>query len=130
MLTYSDELPARLFVCSKKQVLCIWSSHCNPIISCLIKTQNGCLSGASLLKLPSCPEKKRYLLVNIFSSYQLFRSTQNNKSGVCVTGQEVLIFHLDICYAISRSSTKVKIIGEVHGHRMFLFQLRTYTKMR
>ena len=39
----SDEVLALLSVCSKLQVICIWSSwwHCHPIISCFIKIQNG-----------------------------------------------------------------------------------------
>jgi len=42
-LKMSNEVLARLSVCRKVQMICIWYSwcHCNPIISCFIKIQTG-----------------------------------------------------------------------------------------
>jgi len=39
----SDEVLVLLSVCSKVQMICMWSSwcHCHPIISYFIKIQNG-----------------------------------------------------------------------------------------
>jgi len=49
----TDEVLAWLCVWSKLQMICIWSSWCHPIVSCLIKTQTDWfnLSGASLSRL-------------------------------------------------------------------------------
>jgi len=54
----SDEVLAWLSVCSKVQVVCIWSGWCNchPIISCFTKIQNG--SAFLVLAYPGCPGKQ------------------------------------------------------------------------
>ena len=51
----SDEVLAWLSVCSKVQMICIWSSWCHshPIFSCFIKIQNG--SAFLVLAYPGSP---------------------------------------------------------------------------
>jgi len=81
----SDEVLAWLSLCSKVQMMCIWSSwcYCHPIISCFIKIQNGYTF--LMLAYPDCPEKQAIKCRDVTESAkiwirQMWKKTAAKKS--------------------------------------------------
>jgi len=57
-MSLGDEVLVWLPVRNEVQMICMWSSrcHCHPIISCVIKIQNG--SAFLVPAYPGCPGKE------------------------------------------------------------------------
>jgi len=67
------------YVCSKMQIICIWSSwcHCHPIISCSSKIQNGLPFWCRFTQ--GCPRKKAIKRSSRYVLYMAFPDTLLNK---------------------------------------------------